>query len=268
MRIFDYNFCKIVAELSADNRSVRQLNIDVCSVADNVLFLLLSILTIDWWGILYLVPTRWGTWKILHIVLCAYWRKPIWYWRRTRVRRVFCWSIFEIKNAMLSYHKFNEHQTVSSVVSRLKCRRDGGGRIRCRHRVFPIPVFCGAWSRKGRCGRICLPGATRLLYRLWSLLGLPFLRPFLLLKVFFRSRKAGPPVWRLCLQNPGPFVFMNRLTVWSRRWRSSLKLSGRSAKLPCAEISKVHEESVRGTLKRCWFISQKRKLRGEPASSC
>ena len=70
-------------------------------------------------GILYLVPTPVGnlediTYRALRILKEA----DLILAEDTRTTGILL-KHFEIKNAMLSYHKFNEHQTVSSVVSRL-----------------------------------------------------------------------------------------------------------------------------------------------------
>lgn len=50
---------------------------------------------------------------------------------------------FEIKNAMQSHHKFNEHKTVESVVNRIKgrnCSFDFG----CRYAGYIRPGFSGS----------------------------------------------------------------------------------------------------------------------------
>lgn len=70
-------------------------------------------------GILYLVPTPVGnlediTYRALRILKEA----DLILAEDTRTTGILL-KHFEIKNAMLSYHKFNEHQAVCSVVSRL-----------------------------------------------------------------------------------------------------------------------------------------------------
>ena len=164
-------------------------------------------------GILYLVPTPVGnlediTYRALRILKEA----DLILAEDTRTTGILL-KHFEIKNAMLSYHKFNEHQTVSSVVSRLNAGETVAVVSDAGTPGISEPGFLVAREAvKAGVEVICLPGATAFV---------PSLRDFLAtvfaLKVFFRSRKAGPPVWRLCLQNPGPLFFMNRLTVWSRR---------------------------------------------------
>ena len=95
-------------------------------------------------GILYLVPTPVGnlediTYRALRILKEA----DLILAEDTRTTGILL-KHFEIKNAMLSYHKFNEHQTVSSVVSRLNAGETGAGWRSYPMpalRVFPIPVF-------------------------------------------------------------------------------------------------------------------------------
>ena len=70
-------------------------------------------------GILYLVPTPVGnlediTFRALRILKEA----DLILAEDTRTTGVLL-KHFEIKNAMLSYHKFNEHQTVNNVIARL-----------------------------------------------------------------------------------------------------------------------------------------------------
>ncbi len=111
-------------------------------------------------GILYLVPTPVGnlediTYRALRILKEA----DLILAEDTRTTGILL-KHFEIKNAMLSYHKFNEHQTVSSVVSRLNAG-DGGGRIRCRHSGYFRSRFLVAREAvKAGVEVICLPGAT------------------------------------------------------------------------------------------------------------
>ena len=50
---------------------------------------------------------------------------------------------FEIKNAMQSHHKFNEHKTVESVVNRIKALR----RTPRWHSLLPRPI---TWVKKRR----------------------------------------------------------------------------------------------------------------------
>ena len=71
-------------------------------------------------GTLYLVPTPVGnlediTFRALKVLKEA----DLILAEDTRTSGILL-KHFEIKNAMLSYHKFNEHQTVDRVVERLK----------------------------------------------------------------------------------------------------------------------------------------------------
>ena len=51
---------------------------------------------------------------------------------------------FEIKNAMQSHHKFNEHKTVESVVNRIKGGETVGFDFGCRYAGYIRPGLSGS----------------------------------------------------------------------------------------------------------------------------
>ncbi len=130
-------------------------------------------------GILYLVPTPVGnlediTYRALRILKEA----DLILAEDTRTTGILL-KHFEIKNAMLSYHKFNEHQTVSSVVSRLNVGETVAVVSDAGTPGISDPGFLVAREAvKAGVEVICLPGATAFVPALVAS-GLP-LRPFLL----------------------------------------------------------------------------------------
>ena len=112
-------------------------------------------------GILYLVPTPVGnlediTYRALRILKEA----DLILAEDTRTTGILL-KHFEIKNAMLSYHKFNEHQTVSSVVSRLNAGETVAVVSDAGTPGISDPGFLVAREAvKAGVEVICLPGAT------------------------------------------------------------------------------------------------------------
>ena len=112
-------------------------------------------------GILYLVPTPVGnlediTYRALRILKEA----DLILAEDTRTTGILL-KHFEIKNAMLSHHKFNEHQTVSSVVSRLNAGETVAVVSDAGTPGISDPGFLVAREAvKAGVEVICLPGAT------------------------------------------------------------------------------------------------------------
>lgn len=154
---------------------------------------------------------------------------------------------FEIKNAMQSHHKFNEHQTVESVVNRMKAGEtvaliSDAGTPGISDPGFLIVREC---VRNGIEVQ-CLPGATAFVPALVSS-GLPDER---FCFEGFLPQKKGRVTRLTQLQNEtrtmvfyeSPYRLLKTLTQFMEYFGAERKVS------VCREISKVHEESVRGTL--------------------
>ena len=71
-------------------------------------------------GILYLVPTPVGNFEDITMRSLRILREADLILAEDTRTSGNLLRHFDIKNAMLSYHKFNEHQTVESVVNRLR----------------------------------------------------------------------------------------------------------------------------------------------------
>ena len=154
---------------------------------------------------------------------------------------------FEIKNAMQSHHKFNEHKTVESVVNRLKAGEtvaliSDAGTPGISDPGFLVVREC---VRNGIEVQ-CLPGATAFVPALVSS-GLPDER---FCFEGFLPQKKGRMTRLTALQEEtrtmifyeSPYRLVKTLTQFMEFFGPERPVS------VCREISKVHEENVRGTL--------------------
>ncbi|MBE6280460.1 MAG: 16S rRNA (cytidine(1402)-2'-O)-methyltransferase [Bacteroides sp.] len=154
---------------------------------------------------------------------------------------------FEIKNAMMSHHKFNEHKTVDGIVNRIKAGEtvaliSDAGTPAISDPGFLVVRECVRHGIEVQ----CLPGATAFVPALVA---------------------SGLPNDRFCFEGflPQKKGRMNRLNSLVEEKRTMifyespyrlLKTLGQFAEVfgadrqvaVCREISKIHEECVRGTL--------------------
>ena len=154
---------------------------------------------------------------------------------------------FEIKNAMTSHHKFNEHKTVEGIVNRLKA----GETIALISDAGTPAISDPGFLVVRECVRNgievqCLPGATAFVPALVAS-GLPNDR---FCFEGFLPQKKGRMTRLVSLQEEtrtmifyeSPYRLVKTLTQFSEYFGAERKVS------VCREISKIHEESVRGTL--------------------
>ena len=169
---------------------------------------------------------------------------------------------FDIHKPMLSYHKFNEHQTVTRVVERLM----GGEAIAVVSDAgtpgISDPGFLVAREAvKAGVEVITLPGATAFVPALVSS-GLPCDRfcfeGFLPQKKGRQTRidalKTEP---RTMIFYESPHRVVKALQQFAEAFGPDRQCSA------CREISKMHEESVRGTLSEVLAHFMENEPRGE-----
>lgn len=154
---------------------------------------------------------------------------------------------YEIKNAMQSHHKFNEHQTVEGVVARLKA----GATIALISDAGTPGISDPGFLLVRECVRNgvevqCLPGATAFVPALVSS-GLPDER--FCFEGFLPQKKGRMTRLNALVEEPrtmifyeSPYRLLKTLTQFAEVFGADRQVS------VCREISKVHEESVRGTL--------------------
>lgn len=169
---------------------------------------------------------------------------------------------FEIKNAMQSYHKFNEHKTVEGIINRLKAGEtialvSDAGTPGISDPGFLVVRECV----KNDIEVQCLPGATAFVPALVAS-GLPDERfcfeGFLPQKKGRMTRlNALTEETRTMIFYESPYRLVKTLTQFAELFGPERKVS------VCREISKIHEESVRGTLQEVMVHFTANEPRGE-----
>lgn len=169
---------------------------------------------------------------------------------------------YEIKNAMQSHHKFNEHQTVESIVNRIK----GGQTVALISDAGTPGISDPGFLVVRECVRNgievqCLPGATAFVPALVSS-GLPDERfcfeGFLPQKKGRMTRlNALKEETRTMIFYESPYRLLKTLTQFAEVFGAERPVS------VCREISKIHEESVRGTLQEVIAHFTETESRGE-----
>ncbi len=154
---------------------------------------------------------------------------------------------FEIKNAMLSYHKFNEHQTVGRVVERLLAGETVAVVSDAGTPGISDPGFLVAREAiRAGIEVITLPGATAFVPALVSS-GLPCDR--FCFEGFLPPKKGRATRLAALQSEPRTLIFYESPHRLLKTLQQFVEVFGAERPVSvCREISKVHEESVRGTL--------------------
>ena len=154
---------------------------------------------------------------------------------------------FEIKNAMLSYHKFNEHQTVSRVVERLVAGETVAVISDAGTPGISDPGFLVV-REAVRAGVevITLPGATAFVPALVSS-GLPCDK--FCFEGFLPQKKGRQTRLKQLVQEPRTMIFYESPHRIVKTLTQLAEVFGAERPISvCREISKMYEESVRGTV--------------------
>lgn len=213
-------------------------------------------------GILYLVPTPVGnledmTCRALRILREA----DLVLAEDTRTTGILL-KHFEIKNAMLSYHKFNEHQTVAHIISRLLAGETVAVVSDAGTPGISDPGFLVAREAvKAGVEVICLPGPTAFVPALVAS-GIPCDR--FCFEGFLPVKKGRATRLAALAAEERTLVFYEspHRVVKTLAQLAEVLGSGRQAAV-CREISKVHEECLRGTLEELHAHFTETEPRGE-----
>ena len=213
-------------------------------------------------GILYIVPTPVGnmedmTFRAIRILK----EVDLVLAEDTRTSGILL-KHYEIKNALMSHHKFNEHGTSAGIVNRLLAGEnialisDAGtpGISDPGFYLVREAVRAGVEVQ-------CLPGATAFVPALVSS-GLPCDR---FAFEGFLPQKKGRQTKLLSLKEEertmifyeSPFRLLKTLQQFAEVYGGDRQVS------VCREISKVHEESVRGTLDEVIAHFKEKEPKGE-----
>lgn len=198
-------------------------------------------------GLLYIVPTPVGnmedmTYRAVRVLKEA----DLVLAEDTRTSSVLL-KHYGISNRLMSHHKFNEHGTSATIVQRLLAGEtialisDAGTPCISDPGFFLVREAVAAGIEVQ-----CLPGATAFVPALVSS-GLPcdrfLFEGFLPQKKGRQSRLAALAIEpRTMIFYESPYRLLKLLSQMSESFGSERRAS------VCREISKVHEESVRGTL--------------------
>lgn len=213
-------------------------------------------------GMLYVVPTPVGNLEDITLRAIRVLREAdLILAEDTRTSSVLL-KHYEIKNALLSHHKFNEHQTVNNVIERL----NGGQTVALISDAGTPGISDPGFLLVRECIRNgievqCLPGATAFVPALVSS-GLPDDRfcfeGFLPQKKGRQTRlNSLKEEKRTMIFYESPFRVLKTLTQFAEVFGPERPVS------VCREISKVHEESVRGTLAEVIEHFKQTEPRGE-----
>ena len=198
-------------------------------------------------GILYIVPTPVGNMEDMTLRAIRILKEAdVVLAEDTRTSGILL-KHFDIKNHLLSHHKFNEHGTSASIVERLLAGQtvalisDAG-----TPGISDPGFFLVREAVKAGIEVQCLPGATAFVPALVSS-GLPCDR---FCFEGFLPQKKGRQTKIDSLRNEprtmifyeSPYRLVKTLTQFAAAYGNDRQVS------VCREISKIHEESVRGTL--------------------
>ena len=213
-------------------------------------------------GILYLVPTPVGNFEDITMRALRILREADLILAEDTRTSGNLLRHFDIKNAMLSYHKFNEHQTVESAVNRLR----GGETVAVVSDAgtpgISDPGFLVAREAiRAGIEVITLPGATAMVPALVSS-GLPCDR--FCFEGFLPQKKGRQGRLKALATEPRTMVFYESPHRVVKALAQMIEVFGAERPVSvCREISKIHEESVRGTLAEALEHFQTNEPRGE-----
>ena len=169
---------------------------------------------------------------------------------------------FDIKNAMLSYHKFNEHNTVESIVERLLSGQTIAVVSDAGTPGISDPGFLVAREAiRAGIEVITLPGATAFVPALVSS-GLPCDR--FCFEGFLPQKKGRQTRLQGLTEETRTMIFYESPYRVVKTVAQFIEVFGPERQVSvCREISKIHEESVRGSLQEVLQHFTEAEPRGE-----
>lgn len=169
---------------------------------------------------------------------------------------------FDIRRPMLSFHKFNEHQVVTNIVSRLQAGEQMALVSDAGTPGISDPGFLLVREAiKGGVEVITLPGATAFVPALVSS-GLPCDR--FCFEGFLPQKKGRLTRLEELRNESRTMIFYESPHRMVKLLEQLLEVFGAERLVSaCREISKVHEESVRGTVAEVLAHFREEEPRGE-----
>lgn len=213
-------------------------------------------------GLLYIVPTPVGNMEDMTLRAIRILKEADFVLAEDTRTSGILLKHFDIKTHLLSHHKYNEHSASSSVVDRLRAGATAAIISDAGTPGISDPGFF--LVREAVAAGIevqCLPGATAFVPALVSS-GLPCDRfcfeGFLPQKKGRASRiEALKDETRTMIFYESPYRVLKTLEQFAEAFGMERRVSA------CREISKIHEESVRGTLEEVIARFKETAPRGE-----
>ena len=198
-------------------------------------------------GILYIVPTPVGNMEDMTLRAIRILKEvDLILAEDTRTSGILL-KHFDIKNQLLSHHKFNEHGTSASVVQRLLAGKnvalisDAG-----TPGISDPGFFLAREAVRAGVEVQCLPGATAFVPALVSS-GLPCDR--FAFEGFLPQKKGRQTKLQSLVDEERTMIFYESPYRLLKTLQQFAEFFGADRQVSvCREISKIHEESVRGTL--------------------
>ena len=169
---------------------------------------------------------------------------------------------FDIKNRLCSHHKFNEHQTADAFAARMAAGEvmamiSDAGTPGISDPGFMLARACIARGVEVQ----CLPGATAFVPALVAS-GLPCER--FTFEGFLPQKKGRATRLEQLREEPRTMIFYESPHRVVKTLTQFIEVFGAERQISvCREISKIHEESVRGTLTEVLAHFEENEPRGE-----
>ena len=213
-------------------------------------------------GILYIVPTPVGNMEDMTMRAIRILREAdLVLAEDTRTSGILL-KHFDIQNRLMSHHKFNEHGTSAAIVERLKAGEtialisDAG-----TPGISDPGFFLAREAAKAGITVQCLPGATAFVPAIVSS-GLPCDR--FCFEAFLPQKKGRQTLLDALRSETRTMIFYESPYRLVKTLEQFAEVFGEERQASvCREISKLHEESVRGSLKEIIAHFQPPDPRGE-----
>ena len=213
-------------------------------------------------GILYVVPTPVGNMEDMTLRAIKVLKEADFVLAEDTRTSGILLKHFDIRNRLMSHHKFNEHGTSAGIVERLRAGATAALISDAGTPGISDPGFLLIREAVNAGIEVqCLPGATAMIPALVSS-GLPCDRfcfeGFLPQKKGRKSRiKALAGEERTMVFYESPYRLLKLLEQLAEEFGNERRIS------VCREISKIHEESVRGTISEVAAHFKEHEPRGE-----
>lgn len=213
-------------------------------------------------GILYVVPTPVGNMEDMTIRAIKVLKEADFVLAEDTRTSGILMKHFDIRNRLMSHHKFNEHGTSAGIVERLRAGATAALISDAGTPGISDPGFLLIREAVNAGIEVqCLPGATAMIPALVSS-GLPCDRfcfeGFLPQKKGRKSRiKALAGEERTMVFYESPYRLLKLLEQLAEEFGNERRVC------VCREISKIHEESVRGTISEVSAHFKEHEPRGE-----